>query len=65
MSEAALTVEENTTRKSYTVVLDSEPSDDIRVKVGGYAGTDVTPTPANLTFTRANWNKAQSVAGRG
>ena len=62
ISESALTVtEEDTTGDSYTVVLNTRPTANVTVTVAGHSGTDVTPTPASLTFTMANWNTAQTV----
>ncbi len=62
VSESALTVtEENTTGDTYTVVLGTQPTADVTVTVAGHSGTDVTPTPASLTFTMANWSTAQTV----
>ena len=53
--------EEDTTGDSYTVVLNTQPTANVTVTVAGHSGTDVTPTPASLTFTMANWNTAQTV----
>ena len=62
VSESALTVtEDDTTGGTYTVVLDTQPTADVTVTVAGHAGTDVTPTPASLTFTTTNWSTAQTV----
>ena len=62
VSTMALTVtEEDTTGDTYTVVLGTQPTADVTVTVGGHASTDVTPTPASLTFTTANWSTAQTV----
>ena len=44
---------------SYTVVLDSEPTDDVRINIT--APDMVTLSPTSLTFTPANWNVAQTV----
>ena len=44
---------------SYTVVLDSEPTDDVRINIT--APAMVTLSPTSLTFTPANWNVAQTV----
>ena len=52
---------------SYTVVLDSQPTAEVTVAVGGHAGTDIslggtTLSAGNeLTFTADNWNRAQTV----
>ena len=62
VSESALTVtEQDTTGDTYTVVLDTQPTADVTVTVAGHSGTEVTPTPASLTFTTANWDTAQTV----
>ena len=62
VSKSALTVtEQNTTGNTYTVVLGTQPTADVTVTVAGHSGTDVTPTPASLTFTMANWSTAQTV----
>ncbi len=44
---------------SYTVVLDSEPTDDVRID--STAPAMVTLSPTSLTFTPSNWNQAQTV----
>ncbi len=62
VSKAALTVtEEDTTGDTYTIVLDSQPTADVTITVGGHAGSDVTPAPVTLTFTTVNWQTAQTV----
>ena len=62
VSETALTVEEqDTTGETYTVVLDSEPTSSVTVTVAGHASTDVSATPASLTFTTSNWSTARTV----
>ena len=45
---------------SYTLVLDTQPSGEVMVTVGGATG-EVTAQPASLTFTPANWSDPQSV----
>ncbi len=62
VSKSALTVpEEDPTGDSYTVVLDIQPTANVRVTVAGHAGTDVTPTPGALTFTTMDWETARTV----
>ena len=62
VSTMALTVtEEDTTGDTYTVVLDTQPTADVTVTVAGHSGTEVTPTPASLTFTSTTWSTAQTV----
>ena len=59
VSETALTVMEGMTG-TYTVVLDSQPTGDVTVTVGGASG-DVSASPSSLTFTTMNWDTAQTV----
>ena len=62
VSATALTVtEQDATGDSYTVVLDTEPTHDVTVTVGGHAGTDVSLSSSTLTFTPSNWDQAQTV----
>ena len=62
VSSTALAVtEQDTTGDSYTVVLDTQPTANVTVTVDGHAGTDVTPSPATLTFTPTSWETAQPV----
>ena len=62
VSTTALTVtEQDTAGDSYTVALDTEPTANVTVTVGGHSGTDVTPDPTTLTFTSTNWSTAQTV----
>ena len=44
---------------SYTIVLDSEPTDDVRIDIT--SPTMVTLSTTSLTFTPSNWNQAQTV----
>ena len=62
VSTTALTVTEaDMTGDTYTMVLNIQPTANVTVTVAGHAGTDVTPTPASLTFTTSNWTTAQTV----
>ena len=68
LSTTNLTVNEEDT-ESYTVLLDSEPTGNVTVTIGGTDNTDITvdTDPATtgdqptLTFTPANWSTAQVV----
>ena len=63
VSETDLTVTEgDAAGSSYTVVLESEPTGDVTVTVGGHAGTDVTVSNDSLTFSTTTWHTAQTVA---
>ena len=56
VSESSLTVtEEDTTGDTYTVVLDSQPTANVTISIGGQSGTDVTAAPTPMTFTPTNW----------
>ena len=66
LSTTTLRVNEGDT-ESYTVVLDSEPTGDVTVTIGGTDNTDITvdtdpATPdATLTFTPTNWSTPRMV----
>ncbi len=59
VSPTSLTVEEGS-NGSYTVKLDSEPTADVAVAVGGASG-EVTVSGSPLTFTSSNYDTAQTV----
>ena len=62
VSKSAVTVtEEDTTGDTYTVVLDSQPTANVTITIGGQSGTDVTATPSPMTFTPTNWATARTV----
>ena len=63
ISPAVLTVVEGRS-DSYTVVLDTQPTGDVMMTVGG-ALDDVTVDKSSLTFTRLNWNVRQRVTVTG
>ena len=57
-----LTVDEGNTRgRTYSVVLESAPTGNVTITIGGTAGTDVSVSPAHLTFTTTNWDAARTV----
>ena len=56
----SLTVAEGAS-ETYTVVLTSQPTDDVTVRVGGHAGTDLTVSPDELVFTTTNWGGLRTV----
>ena len=60
VSETALSIDEGATG-SYTVALDTEPTDDVTVAVAGHAGTDISLDKTSLTFTASTWDTAQTV----
>ena len=60
VSESALTIEEGG-RGTYTVRLDTQPTDSVTVTVNDPANTDVTAEPASLTFSASTWSTAQTV----
>ena len=46
---------------SYTVQLSTQPSADVTVVITVAGDTDVTVSPASLTFTSSTWDQAQTV----
>ena len=46
---------------SYTVVLVTEPTEDVTITITGHADTDVRLSSDTLTFTANNWDDAQTV----
>ncbi len=60
VSETTLTVVEGASN-TYTVKLDPQPSSDVVISVTASGNTDVTVSPARLTFTSSNWSTAQTV----
>ncbi|MYD94593.1 MAG: hypothetical protein F4Y02_13080, partial [Chloroflexi bacterium] len=44
----------------YTVVLTSEPSDEMTVTIAGSPGSDLSPVEDTLTFTADNWTTPQA-----
>ena len=62
VSETALTVTEgDAAGAAYTVVLGARPTATVTVSVSGASGTDLTVSPASLTFTTTNWDEPQTV----
>ena len=60
VSPTTLTVDEGGS-DTYTVVLNTQPSANVTVTVGGTSETDLTVSPSSLTFTTENWDTAQTV----
>ena len=46
---------------SYTVVLNSEPTEDVTIEITGHAETDARLSSDTLTFTADNWDDPQTV----
>ena len=60
ISKTALTLVEGESG-DYTLELTSEPTATVTVTLGGHASTNVSVSPASLTFNAANWNTAGTV----
>ena len=60
VSESALTIEEGGDA-TYTVRLDTQPTDSVTVTVNDPANTEVTAEPASLTFSASTWSTTQTV----
>ena len=63
VSETVLTVTEGA-NATYTVKLNTQPTSDLVIGVTASGNTDVTVSPARLTFTTSNWDTAQTVTVR-
>ena len=62
VSKSAVTVtEQDTTGDTYTVVLDSQPTANVTITIGGQTAADITAAPTPLTFTTTNWGTPQTV----
>ena len=64
VSETTRTVAENGGTMTYTIMLDTEPLDDVTITPAS-SDTDVAIVSGALTFTTANWNTAQTVTVTG
>ena len=60
VSESSLVIDEGTS-KTYTMVLDSQPTASVTVAVTVPAGTDVSVNQPSLTFTALDWSQAQTI----
>jgi len=56
---------ESGTTDTFTVVLNTQPVDDVRLSVVSLNVAEGSVAPANLTFTNANWNLPQTVTVTG
>jgi hypothetical protein len=50
---------------TFTIVLNSQPTDDVTIGLSSSDMTEGTVSPASVTFTAANWNAAQTVTVTG
>ena len=60
ISKTSLDIEEGNS-DSYTVVLDSQPTGDVTVTIGGITTAELTLDKTTLTFTTGNWDTPQEV----
>ena len=60
ISETSLEIDEGAS-DTYEVALDTEPAGNVTVTIEDATGTDLTPDPASLTFTKQNWIAPQTV----
>ena len=56
-----LTIDEGAS-STYTVVLDTQPTADVTVAIGGVADTDITLDMTTLIFTTQDWSAPQTVS---
>ena len=64
-AESDLATTEAGGQKTFTVVLNSEPTADVVLSVGSSDTTEGTVSASSLTFTAANWNAPQTVTVTG
>lgn len=64
-TENATAVTESGTTDTFTVVLGRQPSDDVVISVTGSDPSELTVSPARLTFTPSNWATPQVVTVTG
>ena len=60
ISESTLGIEEGAT-VTYTVVLDTAPTGDVTVTIGGATDSDLALDKTSLTFTTTDWDAPQTV----
>jgi|GEM_PF-2015637 len=65
LSPTELTVSEQGTSDTFTVVLDSQPTTDVVLQVESQDTTEATTSPVALTFTPVDWNQPQTVTVTG
>ncbi|TFH70252.1 hypothetical protein E3V39_15360, partial [Gammaproteobacteria bacterium LSUCC0112] len=65
VSQTALTTAESGTSASFTVVLDSQPTANVTVGIGGLDATEGSLSANSVTFTAENWNNPQTVTVTG
>ena len=61
VSKRALTVAENGGRASYTVALESQPDNNVTVRIASADTGTARVSPIGLTFTPSNWDRPQTV----
>jgi hypothetical protein len=62
---SGLTTKENGSAASFSVILDSQPDQDVIIDVVSQDTSEGTTDVSQLTFTAANWNSAQTVTVTG
>ncbi|TQV88064.1 beta strand repeat-containing protein [Aliikangiella coralliicola] len=65
LSQSTLVTSEDGTSDSFTVVLDSEPTNDVTVTLTNGDNTEGTLNTSSLTFTSSNWSTPQTVTATG
>ena len=60
LSENSLEVNEGESA-TYTVKLETQPTGNVTVTIGGWPGTDLSLNRTSVTFTRSTWNSPQTV----
>ena len=53
--------EQDTSGRTYEVVLTGKPANNVTITIAGHSGTDVSVNPTSLTFTPMNWDTEKTV----
>lgn len=61
LSESTISVAEDGTYGTYTIVLDADPNTTLNVDLLNHATSEMSASATSLEFTSANWDTAQTV----
>ena len=65
VSKTSVATTEDGNQESFTIVLDSEPTDDVTIAVSSSDTGEGTVSSSSLTFTSANWDTTQTITVTG
>ena len=65
LSKSSISVDENGTTESFSVKLDTRPTDDVVIDISSNDNTEVSLNPSSLSFTTNDWNTSKTVTVTG